>query len=85
MFKIDLHGQIESEARINFQVFLVECEVKKLKYASVSHGYGENILRNMIYEILNNHPFIENYQSAHPNDGGAGITIITFDWKKNEK
>lgn len=78
--EIDLHGQLESEARVNFQIFLVECKVKKVKYARVSHGYGDQILSSMIRNILTDFPYVDKFYNAHPSDGGAGITLIEFVW-----
>ena len=75
MLKIDLHGQLESEARVNFKSFLKECTTKKIKYARVSHGHGKYVLRNMVVQELGNNKFVKKFGFAHPNDGGTGITI----------
>lgn len=82
---LDLHNQISPEAKVNLQIFLTECKVKRIKKAKISHGYGQNILRNIVYETLNNYPYINKYYPAHPNDGGAGITVVEFDWISHEK
>lgn len=80
--KIDLHTMNESEARVNLQIFLVECQMKKVKYAQISHGYGDNVLRSVTNLLLESNPYTFSIKPAHPNQGGAGITLVEFDWNK---
>lgn len=78
MLEIDLHGQDSFEAKVNLQVFLVECRIKQQKIAKISHGYGKGILRDVVTNELKNSDLVDKFYLAHPNDGGAGITIIEF-------
>ncbi len=80
MIKIDLHGQIESEALINLRSFFNECEVKKTKYASIIHGNGEYVLMRLVQEEIKKHNKIVDSFFAPPNLGGTGVTIVVFKW-----
>ncbi len=78
MFKIDLHGQLKEEARVNLESFFKECEVKKVKHAAIIHGNGKFVLKKLVDEIILENPNIKSYSFAHPSIGGTGTTIIEF-------
>lgn len=80
MLKIDLHGQNRFEAKINLTSFLVECNLKKIKHASICHGNGKHVLRQVVVETLKNNKFVESYTFAPPWQGGSGITVVTFNY-----
>lgn len=82
---IDLHGQITSEARVNLKSFLTESRMQRYPKIMISHGYGENKLRTTVLEVLAENDNIKDIYLAHPSQGGAGVTIVEFDWSTDEK
>ncbi|MFV0288513.1 MAG: Smr/MutS family protein [Mycoplasmatales bacterium] len=82
MLKIDLHGQDKIEAKINMEIFLKECKLKKVKNAMITHGNGKFILRNCVVEILQTKSYVESYTFAPPVLGGTGVTVVTFNYQE---
>ncbi len=78
MLKIDLHGQLKEEARINLLSFFKECEVKKIKHAAIIHGNGKFVLKKLVDEMIIENENIKSSSFAHPSIGGSGTTVIEF-------
>ena len=49
-----------------------------LEGARIVHGKGTGQLRKAIWEFLRNDSRITSYQMAHPDEGGAGATVLRF-------
>ncbi len=78
MLKIDLHGQLKEEARINLISFFKECEIKKVRHAAIIHGNGKFVLKRLVDEMILENNYIKSSSIAHPSIGGSGTTIIEF-------
>jgi len=80
----DLHGQTEIVAEQAIHIFLHEATQHQCKYGLLVHGKGYNsnsdnpILKNLVNQILSNHPKILAFCSAKPKDGGTGAIYILF-------
>ncbi len=81
MLKIDLHGQLKEEARVNLFTFFKECEIKKVKHAAVIHGNGKYVLKKLVDQMILDNNNIISSSLAHPSLGGSGTTIIEFKYK----
>ncbi len=45
----------------------------------IVHGKGEGILRQMIHDLLKEHPSVKRFELAHPSQGGWGVTEFWLD------
>ncbi len=44
----------------------------------VIHGKGEGILREATHQFLRSHPAVESFRLGYPEEGGAGVTVVTL-------
>jgi DNA mismatch repair protein MutS2 len=77
-FEISVRGMRADEAIQKVEKFIDRSLVSNAPYIRIIHGKGEGILRKLVHEILANHPQVENFGLADPNEGGAGVTIVHF-------
>ena len=42
----------------------------------IIHGHGMGILKKAIAGLLANHPHVEKFYAAAPEEGGSGATIV---------
>ena len=74
--EIDLHGLIADEALFRLDRYLREAHTMGLLQVRVVHGKGTGILRQVVREMLKDHPLVESYRPAHLDEGGAGATVV---------
>ncbi|ADK81579.1 endonuclease MutS2 [Sediminispirochaeta smaragdinae] len=75
-FVLDLRGMRLQEA-IDALIKQIDAAlVQGLREFSVIHGTGEGILQRGIHDYLRGHKAVESYEFAHPDDGGAGKTVV---------
>lgn len=44
----------------------------------IIHGKGEGILREATHQFLRSHPAVESFRLGYPEEGGAGVTVVTL-------
>jgi len=44
----------------------------------IIHGKGEGILREATQQFLRSHPAVESFRLGYPEEGGAGVTVVTL-------
>jgi DNA mismatch repair protein MutS2 len=49
-----------------------------LKQARIIHGKGTGALRRFVNDYLKNHPVILSLRSGDSDEGGQGVTVVTF-------
>jgi DNA mismatch repair protein MutS2 len=69
-------GQNTEEAVGAVDKFLDEAFINSLSQVRIVHGHGTGALRRAIAELLQNHPHVERFSLAPPEQGGAGATIV---------
>ena len=74
--EIDLHGLIADEALYRLDKYLREAHMMGLLQVRVVHGKGTGTLRQVVREMLKDHPLVESYRLARPEEGGGGATVV---------
>ena len=76
--ELDLRGQQVDEALENLEFFLDKAFLAGLPWARIIHGMGTGKLRSAVRSTLKNHPQIIKFESGQENEGGDGVTVISF-------
>lgn len=84
MTSIDIHNKTQSEAQIIVKGFIRERYEMRDYHIIIVHGFGQLILRNVVWSICENSKYVEKYQLAPYSLGGGGATYIELK-KKSRK
>jgi DNA mismatch repair protein MutS2 len=74
--ELNLIGRTTDEAVDEADKFLDEAYLNSLSQIRIVHGHGTGALRKAIADFLRNHPHVERFAPAPPNQGGAGATVV---------
>lgn len=74
--EINLIGRTTDEAVDATDKFLDEAYMHSMSHVRIIHGHGTGALRRAIADFLRNHPHVERYGQAPPDQGGAGATVV---------
>jgi DNA mismatch repair protein MutS2 len=74
--EINLIGRTTDEAVDATDKFLDEAYMHSMSRIRIIHGHGTGALRRAIADFLRNHPHVERFGQAPPDQGGAGATIV---------
>ncbi|HEX8773618.1 MAG TPA: Smr/MutS family protein [Pyrinomonadaceae bacterium] len=74
--ELNLIGRTTDEAVEETDKFLDEAFLSSLGQVRIIHGHGTGALRRAIAKLLNNHPHVERFMQAPPDQGGAGATLV---------
>lgn len=74
--EINLLGRREHEARQALVAYLDQASSFGRAHCRVIHGMGQGILRQMVQEVLREHPHVASHGFAIPEHGGFGVTEI---------
>lgn len=74
--EINLIGQRAEEACQNVDKFLDSAALAQVERIRIVHGHGMGILKRAVAELLANHPHVEKFYVAPPEEGGSGSTIV---------
>ncbi len=69
-------GLTADEATERVDKFIDQAFFAGLERIRIIHGHGKGILRNAIAELLTDHPQVERFRLATPEQGGAGATLV---------
>jgi DNA mismatch repair protein MutS2 len=69
-------GMTADEAVARVDKFIDEAFLAGIENIRIIHGHGKGILRNAIAEHLADHPQVERFSLAPPEQGGAGATLV---------
>lgn len=81
--KHDLHGMTESEAHLEISRIISTSYANNERQALIIHGFGKNILRNVVREYCYEHHLLLAYLNAPAKLGGDGATLVIFKRRKN--
>lgn len=73
--ELNLIGQTTAEAEYEIDRFLDEAYMSSLPRVRIIHGFGTGALKNFVHHFLKDHPHVEKYAFAPPDQGGNGATI----------
>ncbi len=74
--EISLIGLRTDVALPRFEKYLDDAFTAGLEYVRVVHGKGTGQMRKAVWESLKTDTRIAAYNLAHPDDGGAGVTMV---------
>ncbi|HEX8173937.1 MAG TPA: endonuclease MutS2 [Pyrinomonadaceae bacterium] len=74
--EINLIGRTTDEAVDETDKFLDEAYMHSMSRVRIIHGHGTGALRRAIADFLRNHPHVERFSQAPPDQGGAGATVV---------
>ena len=75
---LDVRGQRGEEAVDNVAKYIDDANLLSIKDVSILHGKGNGILRKMIREYLSHQSYVQSFNDASLETGGAGITRVTL-------
>lgn len=76
--EINVIGTTVDEATDRVDKFLDEAFLAGAESVRIVHGHGKGALRRAIAELLTGHVHVDRFNSAPPNEGGAGATIVAL-------
>jgi DNA mismatch repair protein MutS2 len=74
--ELNVIGRTTDEAVDAVDKFLDEAFLNSFSEVRIIHGHGTGALRRAISDFLSEHPHVERFQQAPPNQGGAGATVV---------
>jgi DNA mismatch repair protein MutS2 len=77
--RLDLRGFSADEATAELERYLDECLVTGLSFATVLHGKGSGVLRQVVRDCLAKNGRVLTYRDGQPEEGGDGVTILKLD------
>ncbi len=76
--EINIRGFLVKEALDITDKYLDDAYLAGIPTVRILHGKGTGALRNAVHAELREHPHVTKYQFAPHNQGGEGVTIVTF-------
>jgi DNA mismatch repair protein MutS2 len=73
---LNVIGCTADEARSRAEKFLDDASLTEQRTVRVIHGYGTGQLKRAIADLLSQHPLVERYGTAPPEQGGGGVTVV---------
>jgi len=77
--ELNLIGCSVEEALSRADKFLDDALLAQLTSVRVIHGVGSGKLRRAISKLLEEQPYVADFHSGSPEEGGLGVTIVTLD------
>lgn len=75
---LDLRGKRYEDAKEALDKYIDDLVVVGLKQATIIHGYGTGVIRELVQKFLKNNKNIASYRYGGENEGGFGVTVITL-------
>jgi DNA mismatch repair protein MutS2 len=74
--ELNVIGCTVDEALGRLEKFLDESTVTDQQVLRIIHGHGTGQLRRAVADFLKEHPLVARFQSAPPDQGGGGATVV---------
>ena len=74
--RCDIRGRTTEDALPTVDGFLDHAYRAGRRRLEIVHGKGTGALRRAVRGLLQDHPLITTYETAPPNEGGDGVTIV---------
>ena len=76
--EINLIGMTTDEALIKLDKYLDDAYLSNIPSCRIIHGRGSGVLKNAVHLHLKKINFIKDFRIGEYNEGGDGVTVITF-------
>jgi len=73
---LDLHTFKPAEVKDLVPEYLRECAARGILRVRIVHGKGTGALARIVRSALSRMPEVASYETADPNEGGWGATIV---------
>lgn len=73
---LDLHTFLPKEVPMLLDDYFAACIEHQIFSVRIIHGKGQGVLRKRVENILKRHPLVRSYQTAPPEAGGWGATLV---------
>lgn len=77
--RLDLRGRGAEEALAELAAYIDDCLVSGLGFATILHGKGSGVLRQVVQDHVREHPRVIHFRDGQPEEGGDGVTLIKLD------
>ena len=75
---LDLRGMRYEDASPVIDDYLYDAYYANLKTVSIIHGFGTGVMRELVQTKLRASRFVESFRYGGQNEGGNGVTVVTF-------
>ncbi|MEN3045526.1 MAG: Smr/MutS family protein [Candidatus Hydrothermales bacterium] len=75
---LSIRGMTKEEAEEILERFLYDARAAGYNEVRVVHGEGKGILKKLVFDVIKNMDFIEEFYHPSWNEGGEGVTVIRF-------
>lgn len=75
---LDLRGERYEDAKILLDRYLDDCQLHNIKQATIIHGYGTGVIRELVQKTLKASRYVESFRYGGAGEGGSGATVVTF-------
>ncbi|HEX2951958.1 MAG TPA: endonuclease MutS2 [Armatimonadota bacterium] len=76
--EILLLGKRAEEAENDLEAYLYEALEAGFESVRIVHGFGTGTLRQVVRDMLRQHPAVQSYRAGQPQEGGGGVTVATL-------
>ena len=73
---LDLHTFHPKDVKDLVPEYLRECRSQGIYHVRIIHGKGTGTLRKIVHSILEKHPHVISFKTAHYGGGGWGSTEV---------
>jgi DNA mismatch repair protein MutS2 len=73
---LDLRGNRAEEAFDKVDKYLDDAALTGLESVSIIHGKGTGVLREVVTDLLSEHPHVASFRFGDQNEGGLGVTVV---------
>jgi DNA mismatch repair protein MutS2 len=73
--EISLRGKLVEDGLDELEKYLEKAYSAGLPFVRIVHGKGTGKMREAVRAVLKDNPYIQSFEEAHDNEGGAGVTI----------
>jgi DNA mismatch repair protein MutS2 len=76
--ELDLRGQPREEAMMALEQYLDNAMMRKVYQLRILHGKGTGAIREVVQQILKQHPGVLKFEFANREAGGDGVTLVSM-------
>jgi DNA mismatch repair protein MutS2 len=76
--QLNIIGKRSDDALQELEPFLNRAALQDVSSVTIIHGIGTGALAKAIHEYLTCHPLVKHFRRGEPQEGGAGVTVVTL-------